>query len=301
MSAAPASEIERRLAEAVAEHGEWTAHNIHLGSGVYTRGPELCGEEVKLRQVVQTVADMADRPFEQLRILDLGCLEGQYAIELALHGAQVVGIDGREANLAKAAFARDVLGLSKLELLLEDVRSLERERHGGFDVVLCWGLLYHLPARDVFDFIARLSDVCDGFALIDTHISLSDDELGRHRPEDFWVNPYTQLGRLVRHEHGAHDYWGRDFREHAPGSTQAQRRDSLWASLDNETSFWLTRPSLLSALMHAGFTSAQSCVVPPVLWLPPDRATILATKGGAREPLLSTALLDATVWEDFPE
>ena len=45
---------------------------------------------------------------QDLRVLDLACLEAQFGIEFALHGSNVVGVEGREVNLAKAQFAKDI-------------------------------------------------------------------------------------------------------------------------------------------------------------------------------------------------
>jgi hypothetical protein len=39
---------------------------------------------VKLKRIVQMIKDISGTKIENLRILDLACLEGQYAIELAL-------------------------------------------------------------------------------------------------------------------------------------------------------------------------------------------------------------------------
>ena len=52
------------------------------------------------------IQDITQCNFKELRILDLACLEGQYAIEFAMQGAEVVGIEGREANIQKAIFAK---------------------------------------------------------------------------------------------------------------------------------------------------------------------------------------------------
>jgi len=151
---------QHRKQQIVDRFGEWTAHNIQLKGDLYTIDKKIVGDEIKLRRIVQVVTDNARKPLENLRILDLGCLEGLYAIELARHGAKVLAIEGREANIEKARFAKDVLSLHNIEFVQSDVRGLTRERYGGFDVVLCLGILYHLEAPDVFSFLESISDVC---------------------------------------------------------------------------------------------------------------------------------------------
>jgi SAM-dependent methyltransferase len=250
----------QRRDEVAARHGEWTAHDIHLGDGVSTV-PDGGADPSRLRRVVQLAADLTGRPLSELRVLDLGALEGQYAVEFALHGAEVVAIEGREANAARARLAAEVLGLDNLEVRQEDVRGLSAERHGSFDLVLCLGLLYHLDGADVFAFLDRLAEVCTSLLILDTHVGLHPR---RH------------------HRHGGHDYRGVTFVEHSPRASAAQRQRSLWASLDNEESFWPTRASLLNALQRAGFTSVLECGV-PAMSAPRDRLTFAALRGSAVE------------------
>jgi SAM-dependent methyltransferase len=252
--------VRQRRDEVAARHGEWTAHDIRLGDGVSTL-PGGGTDPSRLRRVTQLAADLAGRPLSDLRVLDLGALEGQYAVELALHGAEVVAIEGREASAAKARLAAEVLGLDKLEVRQEDVRELSAERHGSFDVVLCLGLLYHLDEDDLFPFIERLAEVCTSVLILDTHIGL--------RPRR-------------SHRHAGHEYRGVTFVEHSPQASDAQRQRSLWASLDNEESFWPTRASLLNALQRAGFTSVLECGV-PAMSAPRDRLTFAAVRGDAVE------------------
>jgi 2-polyprenyl-3-methyl-5-hydroxy-6-metoxy-1,4-benzoquinol methylase len=113
-----------------------------------------------LRRIVQTAGDLLGYPFDGRRVLDLACLEGQLAIEFALQGANVVAIEGGAVNLEKAKFAADALGLKNVELLLGDVRDLSVKRHGKFDLILCLGILYHLDAPDVMEFVQRIADSC---------------------------------------------------------------------------------------------------------------------------------------------
>src|SRR6266853_3907717 len=152
--------LENKKATVVDKFGPWTASNIHLGDHFYTIGEKIQGDEVKLRRVLQIVADTTKRPLNSLRLLDLACHEGIYAIEFARHGTSVLGIEGREAHIEKARFVKDVLSLNNLDIVQDDVRNLSKEKYGSFDVVLCLGILYHLEVPDVFKFIENIATVC---------------------------------------------------------------------------------------------------------------------------------------------
>ena len=84
--------------------------------------------------------------------LRFSLFRGHYAIEFAMQGATVVGIEGRESNVQKAIFAKDILNLENLTFYQDDVRNLSAEKYGQFDIVLCSGILYHLDSSDVFPF-----------------------------------------------------------------------------------------------------------------------------------------------------
>ena len=133
-----AEQIEYEKQKVVKMFGKWTAHNIHLGEGVYTIGKDLQGDEIKLRRIVQIITDLSNGLLHNLRILDLACLEGLYGIELARHGAQVVGIEGRESNLEKAQLSKRILNLDNITIYKDDVRNLNVAKYGHFDVVLCY-------------------------------------------------------------------------------------------------------------------------------------------------------------------
>src|SRR5947207_2409975 len=252
------SQLNERKAGVVARHGEWTAHNIHLGGGLYTMGEYVRGDEILARRLLQIASDLTGRPLADLRVLDLACLEGLYAVEFARHGAAAVGVEIREANLEKARFAKEALGLERLEFVLDDVRNLSAEKYGEFDVVLCIGILYHLDAPDVFDFVHRMAEVCRRCLVIDTHVSNTNE---------------------VAVVYGGHEYAGRYFGEHAPDATTEEKAKVLWASIDNEKSFWLTRTSLYNLLARAGFTSVYECHNPAVRNKFGDRVTLVAVKG----------------------
>lgn len=274
--------IEKRKGEIVNQFGQWTAHNIQLQDDIYTIGKRVVGDEFQLRRIIQITSDIAREPLSNLRVLDLGCLEGLYAIEFGLRGAEVVAIEGREANIAKARFAKDTLAIdiNNLEFVQDDVRNLSKKKYGSFDVVLCLGILYHLDAPDVFSFMENVAEVCQRFAIIDTHVT--------NVCEEFYV-------------HNNKKYCGRHAREHSPTSTPQERAKRLWASLDNPKSFCLTRPSLYNLLAHVGFTSVFECHYPREMHRYKSERTTLVALKGRRENLLSSPLVAVMPDDDWPE
>lgn len=262
--------IEQSRQEIIDQYGPWTAHNIHLGGGIYTISNEIAGDEIKLKRIVQIVVDLAGKPISELRILDLACLEGLYALEFAKHGAEVVGIEGRKENLAKAEFARDALELSRAEFFLDDVRNFSKEKYGEFDVILCLGILYHLDAPDVFEFMKNIAEASRRMVIFHTHVASAPKKTA-----DFDGRTYS----------------GADFTEYT---------NDPWASIGNRTSFWLTKPSLLNFLARFGFTSVYECSNPPEIQTAADRPTFVAVKG-KDAPILTSPIFQNMPKEEWPE
>ena len=99
------------------------------------------------------------RPRQDLRILCAGCGSSQAAL-IALHNPDcaVLGIDLSETSLAHSNRLRDRHSLANLELRqmsLLDVGQLNR----SFDLILCTGVLHHLPNPDAG--LKALADVLD--------------------------------------------------------------------------------------------------------------------------------------------
>jgi SAM-dependent methyltransferase len=255
------AELERRLAEVVDAVGPWHFFNIHLGHGVYTMGTGVRKQEQRLEATVRAVRDLVGS-FDGLRVLDLGCMEGLFALEFGRLGAEAIGIDARASHVARAEFARDALGLDNVEFRLDDVRNLSRETYGDFDIVLALGILYHLDPPSAFRFTESVSAVTRRLALFDTHYAV--------RSRSHW------------------DYRGRRYsgvlvREHDPSDTEADRDRSFGSAVGNLESAWLTLPSLFNLLDAAGFSSTFEVRLPRLIYLR-DRVCLAALKGGPGEP-----------------
>lgn len=275
-------EIETGLSQLVEEYGEYV-FDIPLPHGLWTRGGRGL-PHTRLKRVMQIAGDVSLKPLSECRVLDLGCLDGIFSVEFALRGAQITGVEIRDANLKKAEFVKEAHGLDNLRFVKDDVRDVSRSKYGSFDIVVCSGILYHLNTPGVFTLVENMAEMAERLVIIDTHISLKPSATARH---------------------GGRTYHGHFNREHAETDSREVKEKRLLASIDNNQSFWLTRPSLVNILGHVGFSSVYECFNPPHLNFGRpglecvDRCTFLAVKGRRCELLTSPAA--NRLEEDWPE
>jgi protein-L-isoaspartate O-methyltransferase len=259
----PSDGLTERRQRIVDEYGPWVGYNLDLGPAGFTIGPGMAGlAELMVRQITQVVADHAG-PLEGLRVLDLGSHEGGYGIALARHGAHVTLVESRAGHNAKAAFAVDALGLQNSVTIVEDdVRNVDIDRFGRFDVVLCLGILYHLAAEDAVALCRTLRDM-SRLAVVRTSIAL-------RAASRVQIGGRTYRGLVYREQPGVH----------------------VGASIDNPQSFFFTRASLLNLLADCGFTTVTEVAQPHLH--DEDRVvgstTLVALAGERLEPRFLPAL-----------
>jgi SAM-dependent methyltransferase len=215
----------------------FTAHNIVLPYGSQTRpgASVLAGSSLARGALRTAMAICPPSAGRRPRVVDLGCLEGGYAVEFARAGYEVLGIEARSESIARCNFVADRLGLENLTFAQDDVRNLAA--HGRFDIVFCCGLLYHLdyPAA----FLKLLGEVTDSLLLLHTHYAENEP------------NPNYPLSPLAEHEGALGRWWAE-----APGgqwSSLEQMEASAWASWRNTASFWPLKRHLLKAMQAGGF------------------------------------------------
>lgn len=116
-------------------------------------------------------------PLAGKTVIDVGCGIGHFSALLEERGADVFCVDGRVENIE---------GLKELypsrRCAVVDVESSELLMHGNFDVVFCYGLLYHLS--DPHGFIKNASKICKEMMIIETCIMDAVDPMVRLVPED---------------------------------------------------------------------------------------------------------------------
>lgn len=159
------------LRKRVAEQPYWY-HRIELPHGVVTPGWAPLDQNA-----YRLPADMSG-----LRVLDVGAWDGYWSFEALKRGArEVVAIDdfsdflgklserdrkGWETfDLCKTALGHDDQVCQRREMSVYDVTEAEL---GRFDIVFCFGVLYHL--RHPLLALDRLSTLCDQAIYIESAI-----------------------------------------------------------------------------------------------------------------------------------
>ncbi len=238
---------------------EFTAHNIRLDDGSYTKpnvGYAMDADPrfISARRILNTVFSGDKSVF---RIADLGCLEGGYAVEFARMGFQSLGLDVRESNIAACRYVKSRTNLPNLDFVQDDAWNIGK--YGTFDAVFCCGLFYHLDKPK--QFLNLLSSITSKLLILHTHFSVDTDGARYYLPrllakagarmfkcdlttaENYSLSPISKNESLL----------GRWYSEFKTDTAFQNRENEKWSSWDNRRSFWVQREYLLQAICDAGF------------------------------------------------
>jgi len=133
-----------------------------------------------------------------MRVLDIGCAEGFFSFEAEKRGAlEVVSIDSFPESIRRFNICKAALG-SKAIPFLCNVYDLDPRTFGTFDLVLFYGVLYHL--RHPLLALTRILSVCTGTMLLQTAIheepGLSHQPMAKFHPRGMESGPDEEGKRL---------------------------------------------------------------------------------------------------------
>lgn len=117
-----------------------------------------------------------------MRVLDVGHAEGFFCFEAERRGAsEVIGVDTDPRMIVNFNICRSALN-SSVKSVGVNVYDISPKRIGTFDLVLFFGVLYHL--RNPLLALERLSAVCTGTLLMQSAVyeDTSDTPLARFHP-----------------------------------------------------------------------------------------------------------------------
>jgi SAM-dependent methyltransferase len=112
----------------------------------------------------------ANLPVAGARVLDVGAGVGHFIPFYRDRGCTVVGVDGRTENVAELKRRHP-----DVEAYVADVQTLDPQHAGVFDVIHCFGLLYHLESPVAA--LRRLSAMCRRVLIIETMVCDSSEPL----------------------------------------------------------------------------------------------------------------------------
>jgi SAM-dependent methyltransferase len=116
-------------------------------------GPPSPRAEIRAAETARAVRVLAPGA---RTVLDLGALNGTLYDPLAAAGMAVTAVEGRPGNCSKLRLLNRCRGYGdgQVEVIEADVRSWDTWL-GNYDVVLCCGLLYHLPMPAALELLDR--------------------------------------------------------------------------------------------------------------------------------------------------
>lgn len=183
-----------------------------------------------------------------MRVLDIGCAEGFFSFEAERRGArEVVAIDSYPDSVRRFNLCREALG-SRATAYLCNVYDLSPRVFGTFDLVLFYGVFYHLKHPQLA--LEKVLSVCTGTLLFQT-VTLENEDVA-HLP----------MGQF--HPHGL----------------MSGKERELW----DPTVFWFfNHAAALGLLEAAGFVDVEQVTPTPFVarakspvqsrGLPPDQTT----------------------------
>jgi tRNA (mo5U34)-methyltransferase len=151
-------------------------HAVELPHGVNTYLPDKAHRAVEqsrvdtiMRHGWPQLLQACGGSLQGKRVLDIACNCGGFAVEAVKAGADyVLGVDIVDRYLEQADFIRTALEYDNLEFRNVDVYDLTKESVGTFDVVLCFGILYHL--EDPIRGMKAMADLASHSMLVDTNL-----------------------------------------------------------------------------------------------------------------------------------
>ena len=189
---------DQQIREQIDALGPWF-YEFDLGGGRRTPSalpPEVLPiHQTRLGMVMEAVKGHFGARLPQIRAIDVGCHEGYYSVALAREGVKsVLGVDVREANLARARFVGQTLGLANVEWRQGDCEDLRVEDTGEFELCLFLGLLYHLenPMRCLRNIGRVTHEVC----VIETQV-IDEVEGAAEWGWREWTRPYHGVLALI--------------------------------------------------------------------------------------------------------
>lgn len=149
-------------------------YRFELPSGAVTQryedGAFDAIHDTRLRMLDATLTATWPQGASGRRAVDLACHQGYFSLQLARRGfAEVVAVDARAEHIADVELIRSACGVDSVRPHLSNVHALQADAIGApFDLVLCFGLLYHL--EDPIGALRQARRLCKDLCVVETQV-----------------------------------------------------------------------------------------------------------------------------------
>ncbi len=109
-----------------------------------------------------------------LTALDFSSHQGFFSLELAKHCRRVLGLEFRQQNVESARLIRDTLDIQNVEFMQENIETMPAHKYEPADIVLCFGLVYHV--ENPIGVLRRARELTKQVLLVETQTTILDLE-----------------------------------------------------------------------------------------------------------------------------
>lgn len=155
------TQMTREEAEKLVESVHAWHHRFEIAPGVITPGsydPRFLLDKMDLPE------DLSGQ-----RVLDIGPSDGFFSLNLRRRGAQVTAVDYRPKDLHGFGVMERISGL-EFDYRQSNLYDITHQAFGTFEIVVFFGVLYHLP--DMMKALSIVRSVCSGQLFLETHCAV---------------------------------------------------------------------------------------------------------------------------------
>lgn len=121
----------------------------------------------RLEMILHIYGKMSAYLKRPLKVLDVGCAQGFFSLNLAKHGATVTGIDFQEENINLCKELARTSGLD-VNFVRTDAKEFLEQEKLGYDLILGFSIFHHVINRDGIDVVRKILEKLarDGASLL---------------------------------------------------------------------------------------------------------------------------------------
>ena len=180
----PVLAYSREQAEALVASRPWWYHRFEIFPGVFTPG---------VYDPSGTLAALGlPDDLRGVRILEIGPADGYFTKQLVMRGASVTALDYSAKDFCGFAVMEKLHG-TPFDFVQGNIYNVPHYDFQPFDLVLCLGVLYHMP--DLVRAVHVLRAVCKDRLIIETLVAtdLGDEPCARYHPAASLNNDQTNF------------------------------------------------------------------------------------------------------------